>query len=98
MLAYLARTDESIRPGQVLIHGLIPPIDKSGFRMHNIAIVGAARQPAFLFGSYIMWPELGTSQLAGVTILNLLNHSDTRGRVEEDQLRRDERLLGLQET
>jgi hypothetical protein len=29
----------------VLIHGLTPPIDKKGFWVHNIVIIGSALKP-----------------------------------------------------
>ena len=56
---------------RVLFHGLTPAFDKKGFRVHNVVIVGAARQPALSLGSQLIWPEFGISQLSGVPILNL---------------------------
>jgi hypothetical protein len=47
----------------VRFHGLSPVFDKIGFRVHNIVIVRAARQPALSLGSQLVWPEYGTSQL-----------------------------------
>jgi hypothetical protein len=42
---------------------LTPAFDKKGFRVHNIVIVGAARQPALSLGSQLIWPEFGISRL-----------------------------------
>jgi hypothetical protein len=56
--------------GTVLFHGLTPPFAMKGFLLHNMVIVGAARQPALLFAPQITEPVFGMGQLYGEAIPN----------------------------
>jgi hypothetical protein len=54
----------------VLFHGLIPPLDRREVRVHNIVIVGSARQVPLSFRGRILQPEFGTSQPLRCAILS----------------------------
>jgi hypothetical protein len=54
-----------------VLQGLNPSLDAKGFRVHNIIIVGLARQPDRSLESQVSQPKFGTSQSPGCAILSL---------------------------